>query len=58
MDQTIELELPQKLVIFVMTTCPKSTACLGARIDVLSEIQCVFGGPDNIRILLISPMEL
>ena len=57
-DQTIELELPQKLVIFVMATCPKSTACLGARIGGVTEIKCVFEGPVNMRILLISPMEL
>ncbi len=58
MDQTIELESPQKSVVFVMATCPKSTASLGARIDNLSEIQCVFVGPENMAILLISPMEL
>ena len=57
-DQIIELESAQKLVVFVMVTCPKSTASLGARIDCLSEIQCVFGGPDNMAILLIPPMEL
>ncbi len=58
MDETIELESAQKLVIFVMATCPKSAACLGARIGGVTEIQCVFGGPDNMAILLISPMEL
>ena len=58
MDQTIELESAQELVVFVMATCSKSTASLGARIDNLGEIQCVFGGPDIMAILLISPMEL
>jgi hypothetical protein len=33
-------------------------ACLGATIDVLGEIQRVFGGPDNMAFLLISPMDL
>jgi hypothetical protein len=35
-DRTIELESAQKLVVFVMATCPKSTASLGARIDDLN----------------------
>ena len=61
MDQTFELESPQiapKSIGVVMATCPKSTASLGARIDDLSEIQHVFGGPDNMAMLLISPMEV
>ena len=58
MDQTIELELAHKSVVFVMAICPKSTASLGARIDDMSEIQRVFGGPDNMAMLLTTPMEL
>jgi hypothetical protein len=57
-DRTIDLESAQKLVVFMMATCPKSTASSGAIIDDLSEIQCVFGGPDDMAILLISPIEL
>jgi hypothetical protein len=52
-DQTIELELPQKSVVFVMAMCLIDPASLGARIGDLDEIQCVFGGPDKIAILLI-----
>ena len=58
MDQTIELESPQKSVVFVMAMCLMDPASLGVRIDDLGEIQCGFGGPDNMAILLISPMEL
>ena len=36
--KTIELESPQKSVVLVMATCPKSTASLGAKIGDLSEI--------------------
>jgi hypothetical protein len=58
MDQTIELESAQKLVVFVMARCLIDPAILGARIDDLGEIQHVFGGPDHMEFLLISPMEL
>ena len=58
MDQTIELESAQKSVVFVMAMCLMDPASLGVRIGNLSEIQYVFGGPDNMTILLISPMEL
>ena len=58
MDQTIELESPQKSVVFVMARCLMDPASWRVRIDDLGEIQCVFGGPDNMAILLISPMEL
>jgi hypothetical protein len=57
-DQTIELESPQELIGVVMATCPKSTASLGARIEDLRKIQRVFGGPDSMALLFISPMEL
>jgi hypothetical protein len=50
-DQTIELESAQKLVIFLMAGDLMDPAILGARIDVLGEIQRVFGGPDNIATL-------
>ena len=53
MDHTIELESPHKLVVFVMAMCLIDPASLGVRIDDLGEIQCIFGGPDNIAILLI-----
>ena len=53
MDQTIELESAQKLVVFVMAMCLIDPASLEARIGDLGEIHCVFGGPDNIAILLI-----
>ena len=58
MDQTVELESAKKSVVFVMTRCLIDPASLGTRIDDLGEIQCVFGGPDNMAILSISPMEL
>ena len=47
MDQTIELDSAQKSVVFVMAMCLIDSASLEARIDNLSEIQCIFGGPDN-----------
>jgi hypothetical protein len=50
-DQTIELESAQKLVIILMAGDLMDPAILGARIDVLGEIQRVFGGPDNIATL-------
>ena len=46
MDQAIELESPQKSVVFVMAMYLMDPASLGARTDDLGEIQCVFGGPD------------
>ena len=58
MDQTFELELAQKLTVFVIAICLMNPASLGARIDDLIEIQCIFRGPDNMAMLLISPMEL
>ena len=58
MDQSIELELAQKLFVIVMARCLMDPASLRARIDDLGEIQCIFGGPDNMAFLLISPMEL
>jgi hypothetical protein len=57
-DQTIALELAQKLIVFVIAICLMDPASLGARIDDLIEIQRVFRGPDNMAMLLISPMEL
>ena len=58
MDQTIKLESAQKSVVFVIARCLIDPASLGARIDDLGEIQRVLGGPDNMAILLISPMDL
>ena len=58
MDKLTELESPHKSVVFVMARCLIDPASLGARIDDLGEIQRVFGGLDNMAILLISPMEL
>ena len=58
MDQTIELELAQKLVVFVMAMCLMDPASLWMRIGDLSEIHFVLSGPDNIAICFISPMEL
>ena len=51
MDETIELEMAQKLEIFAMARCLMDPAILGARIDDLGEIQRIFGGPDNLAIL-------
>ena len=53
MDRTVELESAQKSVVFVMARCLMDPASLGARIDDLGEIQCIFGGSDNMAILLI-----
>ncbi len=58
MDQTVELESAQKLFVIVMARCLMDPASLRARIDDLGEIQRIFGGPDNMAFLLISPMEL
>ena len=44
MDQTTELELAHKSVVFVMAMCLMDPASLGARIGDLGEIQCIFGG--------------
>jgi hypothetical protein len=57
-DQTIELESAQKLFVIKMARCLMDPASLRARIDDLGEIQHIFGGPDNMAFLLISPMEL
>jgi hypothetical protein len=52
-DQTIELELAQKLIVFVIAICLMDPASLRVRIDDLIEIH--FRGPDNMAMLLISP---